>query len=630
MGIKTDCNGYCAPCSRRSDKDYFLHNNLLPIWYEDGVPQYHIPEVLSRLSHAEKMLIQRVSPFIPLHHLKCGIFGLCGHVCAFEQDINGVANVLPLLPHDVRLVKVVQILKAEIGSDAAIKKAFRVRRQYVLEALVWLRKYNTEYSDAAIDESRLDWINGDEGELTGQEIIVNDMVTNKDDSAENADLGPAPLQCVDPRLACEDTQAFGYMEEGGQAILSEEDTIINNALQESISASSKKSDVTIDWPARSQHAVSEYDDVKIFARSFPWLFPGGIGDIKDYPKPDQVMGEWGRRLLYYEDARFASDKIFVFFAMNYIVRHRNSNSGRFFIDKFQRNVPDTLEDLQESIRNGDTSFVNGITYWNQRIKGSSPYWHNKRAELYTWINQHMELGHGPPTFFITLSCAEYFWPDIIDLLRDRLQLAGLDASNCYVGSPHLVQLVNDYTLVIQEYFQQRTVAWLESVGKEILDIKYYWVRYEFAPGRGQIHAHLLAIPNNHDIYKAIHQACETPEEKANLLADWANESFGLTATVDPDYDIINANNTDNPVTVRFSDIIDQNGDTDDLVRVDGQRLLHMCETHQCSGFCMRQGNENRYVHHIVTTTLIIVYTHTAYYQQTTALQGRGRRRSNRG
>ena len=102
------------------------------------------------------MLIQRVSPFIPLHHLKCGIFGLCGHVCAFEQDIDGIAHVLPLFPSDVRLVKVVQVLKAEIGSDAAIKKAFRVRRQYVLDALVWLRKYNAEYTPVTIDESRLD------------------------------------------------------------------------------------------------------------------------------------------------------------------------------------------------------------------------------------------------------------------------------------------------------------------------------------------------------------------------------------------------------------------------------------------------------------------------------------------
>ena len=110
-----------------------------------------------------------------------------------------------------------------------------------------------------------------------------------------------------------------------------------------------------------------------------------------------------------------------------------------------------------------------------------------------------KLGNGPPTFFITLSCAKYFWPDVIDLLRDRLKLAHIDDKDCYKGSPKLVQIVNDHSIVIQEYFQKRTITWLETVGKEILDIKHFWVRSEFAPGRGQIHAHLLAIPNNHDI-----------------------------------------------------------------------------------------------------------------------------------
>jgi hypothetical protein len=146
--------------------------------------------------------------------------------------------------------------------------------------------------------------------------------------------------------------------------------------------------------------------------------------------------------------------------MNYIIRHCNSTSGRFFIDNFQRNVPDTLPELQEQIKNGNTSCVNGLTYWNKRIKGSSPYWFQKRAEFYTWINQHIELGHGPPIFFITLSCTEYFWADVIDLLRDRLEIANIDTSQCKEGSPQFIQLVNDYSIVIQEYFQKRTETWL--------------------------------------------------------------------------------------------------------------------------------------------------------------------------
>ena len=199
------------------------------------------------------------------------------------------------------------------------------------------------------------------------------------------------------------------------------------------------------------------------------------------------------------------------------------------------------------------------------------------------------MGHGPPTYFITLSCAEYFWPDVINLLRDRLRIARIDDSDCYEGSPKLVQLVNDYSIVIQEYFQKRTIAWLETVGKEIFDIKYYWVRYEFAPGRGQIHAHLLAIPSNHDIYKVANQPNINTTEKANIMADWASETFGLTATVTDDFETIDTSASPNPVTVRFSDLPDD----EPTIAMDIQRLLKTCEIHECSRFCMRDGNANR-------------------------------------
>ena len=139
--------------------------------------------------------------------------------------------------------------------------------------------------------------------------------------------------------------------------------------------------------------------------------------------------------------------------MNYIVRQRNSSSGKFFVENFKRNCPDNLDDLKKSIEDGDLLFINSLTYYNKRVKGSSPYWFQKRSEVYAWINHHVEMGHGAPMFFITLTCAEYFWPDIIDLLKQRIDIAGGDASECYVGSPHLSRILNEYTIVVQEYFQ---------------------------------------------------------------------------------------------------------------------------------------------------------------------------------
>jgi hypothetical protein len=85
--------------------------------------------------------------------------------------------------------------------------------------------------------------------------------------------------------------------------------------------------------------------------------------------------------------------------------------------------------------------------------------------------------------------------------------------------------------VIQEYFQLRTEAWLETVGKDVFGIKHYWVRYEFAPGRGQIHAHLLAIPEDQSIYELCYNDTKEPNGKAKRagrISACAAAKFGLT------------------------------------------------------------------------------------------------------
>jgi hypothetical protein len=593
LSQKVDKNGYCDSCKRRSDKDFLMNNRLLPLWYIDDVPQFKVPEVLSDLTHAEKMLIQRVSPVVPLHHIKNGVFGLSGHVCAFEQNISTMASILPRLPTDTAVLKVLQVVKSEIGGNETMVRTFKVRKQKVIDALIFLKTYSKEYNDIIIDESRLMWMSGDEDDLDAHTINVPVLKTRADDNHSNSDMGPSSKQCVDPQRMGDDIHAFGYIEDDGPSVLSANDMVINNELQHEISQSPSKHLDEMDWPEIADMPVSEYGDTRIFARAFPWLFPGGYGDIKDYDNADENLASWGRRLLYYEDGRFAKDKLFCFFALNYIVRRRNSKSGQFFIDSFQKNVPETLDELKQSIRSGDMQFVNHLTYWNKRIKGSNPYWFQKRAEVYAWVNEHIQLGNGAPTFFITLSCAEYFWPDVVRLLKDRFELAGLDTSDIYEGSPRLIQLVNDYTIVIQEYFQKRTEIWLETIGKAIFGIKHHWARYEFAPGRGQIHTHLLAIPEDHDVFEECYHLLKEDNgdiKRAEHLADWASKQFGLTACVDDGFDAKVSTDTINSIKLRFSDI----GDDDDQVRNDIQDLLHTSSQHQCSDFCMKKGHEERY------------------------------------
>lgn len=587
INTKGHAIGCCKRCAPKKNPDYYIEKKCLPVWYKDGVPQFHRPQCLIDLTFAEKMLIQKVSPFVPLHHLKQGVFGLKGHVCAFEQKIDEWVTSLPRKHDSVTTLKVLQTIRAEIGSDRPSQRAFLVRKKNVFEALEFLAEYSNEYKDIKIERHHLDWIEGDEGYLEGHEIHTEEVSTQEDQNSKTADMGPAHQQTNDPTAQCDNVGTFGYIDEGGNGLISQTDQDITEGLQDTIQKSGRMQDMTVDWPTVEDKAVNEYGNKRIFALAFPWLFPGGLGDVKDF---NGDMKEWGKMMLYYEDGRFASDKIFCFFAMNYIIRHRNGSSGRYFVNTFHNNCPDTLEELQEEIQKGNSSFVNSLTYYTKRIKGSTPYWNQKRSEVYAWINHQVNEGNGAPSFFITLSCAEYFWADVIELLRDRLTVAGIDPSDCYVGSKKLVQIANDYSIVIQEYFQARVKLWLDTVGAKVFGIKHYWVRYEFAPGRGQIHAHLLAITADQAHYEhAYHLSRQDGGEKlrADYLSAWASAKFGLTASTGDGFDERQVDKENTPVRIRFSDVTGG----DQGVHDDGQNLLRFCQYHTCSGFCLKKSEK---------------------------------------
>ena len=404
-----------------------IEENMLPIWFdEDGKPMFHVPEELCVLREGEKLLIQMVSPYIPFVHIKNGTLGMKGHVCSFPQRVQDVCTTLPRLPSEATFVKMVRHFKGSDGDFGV--KSFCVRKKIVIDALKWLVKHNVIYRDSVtIDETNLDWI-GDDDEAELPSVTVNDA---EDEATAGVcssvmvpeDKGPAELQCL-PELACDDEldqlKTCGIHVTDSSTPHSQNDEELEKAIKDGTSQTA-----SAPWPYVSSDPVSEYDTTeKLYCKAFPWLFPGGVGDINDYRERTFTASEWARRLLDYEDGRFASDKMWCFFALNYCTRRRNQDSGRFFVNGFDKNTPQSMDELKEKLRNGETGFLDKITYYSKRVRGSSGYWRHKRAELYSWINYHVSQGNGMPNFFITLSCAEYFWPDVIRLINERLRLAG--------------------------------------------------------------------------------------------------------------------------------------------------------------------------------------------------------------
>ena len=555
----------------------------LPIWFDkNGMVQYHLPKELQNLREGEKLLIQQVSAYVPLLHLKDGQIGSRGHVCSFVQDISSICTVLPRLPNDVHFIKVVKKYLQEGGEVAS--KMFTIRKTSVLEALKWLKEHNIEYKNIEIKESNLDWIENNEEQELPPSLIQLDTDEGISNQPGLVDLGPSHSQTLSGlqpnSQEIEEAQTIlGILPSSSAHIPKEKDAHIVNTLINGLDQSNKSCHRTIQFPYASPEPINEYEeDNSLFTRAFPWLFPGGLGDFGQFRDKKITVGDWARDLLYYKDGRFAKDRIWCFFVLDFVTRKKNQMSGGFFVDGFFKEGPKTLEELQSEIADGNTGWLERLCYYSQRVIGSAGYWRAKRAEVYSWINHHVEAGNGAPLFFITLSCAEYMWPDIKRLICERLTIAGVDVPTF---DKSFVQLVNDYTLVVQEYFQERVKIWLSTIGKKVFHIKHFWLRYEFAPSRGQIHAHILAIHEKSSILQPYFELRTDKKKQEVFLHNFMEKEFGMTAWFPESFSKINFENKSHPSKSFFQDILPKQNE-------DFACCLQKLQLHKCSAFCMRK------------------------------------------
>ena len=119
---------------------------------------------------------------MPVHHLFKEQTGCKGHSAAFRQDITKVASILPNLAEDVVYVQVIKKFKNAKGDSG--EKKFIIRKNVVLNALRWLKIHNKHYKNIVLDESRLDWMEGEnEAQLPNiknKTILYEDVKFAKD------------------------------------------------------------------------------------------------------------------------------------------------------------------------------------------------------------------------------------------------------------------------------------------------------------------------------------------------------------------------------------------------------------------------------------------------------------------
>ena len=284
-------------------------------------------------------------------------------------------------------------------------------------------------------------------------------------------------------------------------------------------------------------------------------------------------------------------------------REKDANSNAsFFVKRVCGKCPQSLDDLKYDICNGDFEFLYKLLYFSGSLEGTDSFWRRKREELNEWMLYHIEHKRGPPTLFITLSCAEYWWPDLIKLLCDRLRRTmrpDLQALAILVNQGDrmsVIKAINNHTSLVQQFFHMRVEQWMKTVGKELLGIDHYWAAFEFATGHGQIHIHMLAITKSQiDLlteYHSLRKQRNSDYKRIALVSDYVRTELELTAN-HPGYISSSQYDTVSPDTECFKEALKRRfiDSCDDIS--DQRDLSHCCQLHTCNSYCMRNTRKPR-------------------------------------
>ena len=325
------------------------------------------------------------------------------------------------------------------------------------------------------------------------------------------------------------------------------------------------------------------------------MYDNERGTVDQLNGPVKSLKTWAKHLMNFHDGRFQQCQLFALYVFNTIQRQENNKKGTYFhSDKnwYGKNPP-SLEDLKNQIRNGIFTFVSKLRYYSQSIRGTDGYWRNKTNELRSWIDFHVSRRHGPPTHFITLTCAENWWPDLRDIYADLERNAGREDECRLIEAGNfqaMCRASRRHPLYVNQYFMMRAERFMDEYARHALELEYYWGRVEFAPGRGAIHLHILGIAKNkaylNDFYRA-----KTEKKKIEVLQSYAEDYLGMTANVQLDethtrfhlQDRQKTRTDMSPLGIRYAECKDSD--------IDHAHLVQDSMLHECTEYCLGNVDE---------------------------------------
>jgi hypothetical protein len=187
----------CLEVGPRSQKCKRCAQNSKLFGEDNDLNPSPAPECLARLTPVEKSAISLICPVVAIY--KKGISNASrGHTISLMQDVNALAMQLPRLPKDLPFIII------QSPNERLKDQTFRVRRNYLLEALAYLKVHNEDYRHIEISAPNADQypendILQDLPRIDPDELRIPEeeqTAANPDSVAEDASMLAVPQVCI--------------------------------------------------------------------------------------------------------------------------------------------------------------------------------------------------------------------------------------------------------------------------------------------------------------------------------------------------------------------------------------------------------------------------------------------------
>lgn len=459
-----------------------------------------VPKELSVLTRLELRCIALRIPFMMIRAQRKGgqgrISGPCVNVPATMKPITAV---LPRVPEDTQLILVkfkrMLVYRSNYLCDF-------IRPGAVMDALKYLMKNNPYYYNIEVDNA---WLAKFENDALFEDICENGVERNES-NVNNSEQDDVHIQNdIDENGEnCED-------EDGSSDVDDVNDALEDATLAEEQEEIDRRATVTVEPDstcvelddiegisfniAPGEDSIPKYilmdDDFEVLA--FPNMFPNGTMGYYNERRPKKLdLRRYINQRLFNVDSRFCENNEYIF-AFQYATELKQLRSEvRIAMKKMSRGNmagPINAGNMRDSVFVGEMIRADAAYKFMNNVRGTPAYW---QRQLYDTLAMLRKFG--TPTWFLTLSPAEFMWPEMIQAIGRRYGLSFTEEDVMNMDWEEKAMYLRRNPVTTCSMFQHRLESFFSqflcSDSVPIGEIAEYCIKIEFQ-ARGSPHAHCL-------------------------------------------------------------------------------------------------------------------------------------------